>query len=349
KITALGDARLTGKVLGNQGLISAKTLEVNGDSLSNSGEISGVNSLNVTLSGNLQQHGKMLTGGALNVNARDISNSGQLQGADNRITASSLANSGRVQGESGLTLTLLNALTNQTSGVLLSQNVSALSAPVLTNDGTIQGNGKTTLSAATQAHNSGKILSGGELTFTTPDYSGSGWLQATDLLLNVAKLAGNGTVMAANQATLTGNSLTNRGLFQAAQLNVNTQTITNSGTLLGNQGLTIKGNNLNNAGGKVFSGGDMLAEMVSLSGAGQLVALGNLTLKLTRGLTAQGVIAANKQLSVSSQGDITNGATLQGNGITLNAAGRLTNNGQLTAGNGTTALSGSGIAMNASG
>ncbi|EPN9274978.1 contact-dependent inhibition toxin CdiA [Escherichia coli] len=349
KITALGDARLSGKVLGNQGLISAKTLEVNGDSLSNSGEISGVNSLNVTLSGNLQQHGKMLTGGALNVNARDISNSGQLQGADNRITASSLANSGRVQGESGLTLTLLNALTNQTSGVLLSQNVSALSAPVLTNDGTIQGNGKTTLSAATQAHNSGKILSGGELTFTTPDYSGSGWLQATDLLLNVAKLAGNGTVMAANQATLTGNSLTNRGLFQAAQLNVNTQTITNSGTLLGNQGLTIKGNNLNNAGGKVFSGGDMLAEMVSLSGAGQLVALGNLTLKLTRGLTAQGVIAANKQLSVSSQGDITNGATLQGNGITLNAAGRLTNNGQLSAGNGTTALSGSGIAMNASG
>ncbi|EFN6402142.1 contact-dependent inhibition toxin CdiA [Escherichia coli] len=349
KITALGDARLSGKVLGNQGLISAKTLEVNGDSLSNGGEISGVNDLNVTLSGNLQQHGKMLTDGALNVNARDISNSGQLQGADNRITASSLTNSGRVQGDSGLTLTLLNALTNQASGVLLSQNASALSAPVLTNDGTIQGNGKTTLSAATQAHNSGKILSGGELTFTTPDYSGSGWLQATDLMLNVAKLAGNGTVMATNQATLTGNSLTNRGLFQAAQLNVNTQTITNSGTLLGNQGLTIKGNSLNNAGGKVFSGGDMLAEMVSLSGAGQLVALGNLTLKLTRGLTAQGVIAANKQLSVSSQGDITNGATLQGNGITLNAAGRLTNNGQLTAGNGTTALSGSGIAMNASG
>lgn len=93
----------------------------------------------------------------------------------------------------------------------------------------------------------------------------------------------------------------------------------------------------------------MLAEMVSLSGAGQLVALGNLTLKLTNGLTTQGVIAANKQLSVSSQGDITNGATLQGNGITLNAAGKLTNNGQLTAGGGTTALSGSQIAMNASG
>ncbi|EHN3766973.1 hemagglutinin repeat-containing protein [Salmonella enterica] len=349
KLTALGDARLTGKALSNQGLISAKTLEVKGDSLSNGGEISGVNGLNIALSGNLQQQGKMLTGGLLNVSAKDIINSGQLQGADTQISASSLTNSGRVQGDSGLTLTLLNALTNQASGVLLSQNALSLTAPVLTNDGTIQGNGKTTLSPVTQARNGGKILSGGDLTFTTPDYSGSGWLQATNLVLNVAKLAGNGTVIAANQATLTGNSLDNGGTFQAAQLNVNVQTITNTGTLLGNQGLTLKGNSLNNAGGKVFSGGDMLAEMVSLSGVGQLVALGNLTLKLTNGFTTQGVIAANKQLSISSQGDITNGATLQGNGITLNAAGKLTNNGQLTAGNGTTALSGSQIAMNASG
>lgn len=349
KLTALGDARLTGKALSNQGLISAKTLEVKGDSLSNGGEISGVNGLNIALSGNLQQQGKMLTGGLLNVSAKDIINSGQLQGADTQISASSLTNSGRVQGDSGLTLTLLNALANQTSGVLLSQNALSLTAPVLTNDGTIQGNGKTTLSAVTQARNGGKILSGGDLTFTTPDYSGSGWLQATNLVLNVAKLAGNGTVIAANQATLTGNSLDNGGTFQAAQLNVNVQTITNTGTLLGNQGLTLKGNSLNNAGGKVFSGGDMLAEMVSLSGVGQLVALGNLTLKLTNGFTTQGVIAANKQLSISSQGDITNGATLQGNGITLNAAGKLTNNGQLTAGNGTTALSGSQIAMNVSG
>jgi filamentous hemagglutinin len=349
KITALGDARLNGKALSNQGLISAKTLEVKGDSLSNGGEISGVNDLNVTLNGNLQQQGKMLTGGQLNVNAKDISNSGQLQGADTQINASSLTNSGRVQGDSNLTLTLLDTLTNQASGVLLSQNALNLTAPVLTNDGTLQGHGNTTLSAATQARNSGKMLSGGDLTFTTPDYSGSGWLQATNLVLNVAKLVSNGTVIAANQTMLTGHSLTNDGILQATQLNVNAGTVTNSGTLLGTQGLTLKGNSLNNAGGKVFSGGDMLAEMVSLSGAGQLVALGNLTLKLTSGFSAQGVIAANRQLAISSLGDITNGATLQGNGITLSAAGSLTNNGQLTAGSGTTVLRGSQIALNASG
>ncbi len=349
KITALGDARLSAKSLSNQGLISAKTLEVKGVSLSNGGEISGVNGLNVTLSGNLQQQGKMLTGGLLDVKAEDISNSGQLQGAETRLNASSLTNSGHVQGDSGLTLTLLNALTNQASGVLLSQNALSLTAPVLTNDGTIQGNDKTTLSATTQARNGGKILSGGDLSFTTPDYSGSGWLQATDLVLSVAKLTSNGTLIAANKAALTGKSLTNGGIFQAAQLNVNTQTIANSGTLLGNQELTLKGSSLNNAGGKVYSGGDMLVEMTTLSGAGELAALGNLSLKLTSDFITQGVIAANKQLSVESQGDITNDALLQGNGVMLSAGGKLTNNGQLTAGSGTMALSGSQIAMTASG
>ncbi|ENV9336536.1 hemagglutinin repeat-containing protein [Klebsiella aerogenes] len=349
KITALGDAQISGKSLSNQGLVSAKTLTLKGDSLSNAGEISGVNRLDVTLNGGLQQQGKMLTGGLLNVNAKDVGNSGQLQGANTQLSASSLTNSGRVQGDSGLTLTLLNALTNQASGVLLSQNGLSLTAPVLTNDGTIQGNGKTTLSAATQARNGGKILSGGGLVFTTPDYSGSGWLQATNLVLNVAKFASSGTVLAANQATLTGDSLTNSGTFQAAQLNVNAQFVNNGGTLLGNQGLSINASTINNENGKLFSGGDLLAETVSLSGAGQIVALGNLALKLVNSWTSQGVVASNKQLSVSTRGDITNNATLQGDGITLDAAGKLTNNGQLTAGGGTTSLSGSQIAMNASG
>jgi len=349
KITALGDARIAGKALGNQGLVSAKTLAIQGDSLDNSGEISGVNGLGVTLSGSLQQQGKLLTGGKLAVKARDISNGGQLQGGDTQINADSLTNSGRIQGDSGLTLTLLNALSNQAGGIILSQNALTITAPVLTSDGTIQGNGKTTLSATTQTRNGGKILSGGDLTLSTPDYSGAGWLQATNLVLDVATLESHGTVIAANQARLTGNSLTNGGTFQAAMLDVNYQAMSNSGTLLGNQSLTLKGNTLNNAGGNMFSGGDMLTDVTALSGAGQLVALGNLTLKLANSFSAQGVIASNKQLSVTSQGDITNAGTLQGKGITLNAKGKLSNNGQLTAGSGTTSLSGSQIAMNASG
>nr|WP_309243277.1 hemagglutinin repeat-containing protein [Klebsiella pneumoniae] len=106
---------------------------------------------------------------------------------------------------------------------------------------------------------------------------------------------------------------------------------------------------VNNDAGKLFSGGDLLANVASLSGAGQIVALGNLTLALVNSWTAQGTVAANKQLVISSQSDITNAGALQGNGVTLTAAGQLINNGQLVAGNGKTALTGQQIAMNGEG
>ncbi len=349
KITALGHARLSGKNLDNQGLLSAKNLTIDGDSLSNGGEISGVNGLNLQLTGNLKQQGKMLSGAGLTVRADDISNSGQMQGDNTQLDARTLTNNGRLQGDSGLTLTLLDALTNQTNGIILSQNALSVTAPALSNDGSIQGKGPTTLNSATQVQNNGNILSGDALTLTTADYRGAGWLQATDLLMNAAKLANSGTMMAAREATFTGNSLINAGTLQAAQLTVNAPTLTNSGTLLGNNSLTLTSDSINNDNGNLFSGGDLLTEAAFLSGVGQIVALGNLTLKLANSWTAQGVVAANNQLTVTSQGDLSNQGTLQGNGITLNAAGKLTNNGLITAGGGTTALSGSQIAMNDSG
>ncbi|MEY8710728.1 hemagglutinin repeat-containing protein, partial [Mangrovibacter phragmitis] len=348
-LLSAGDLVLTGKTLSSDGALQGNTLRLTQENIANQGNMTGLQGLTLNSAGSLNNSGNLLSQKSLTLSAEDISNSGLLQGDDTRVNASSLTNSGRVQGGSGLTFTLLNILTNQASGMLLSQNALNITVPLLVNDGMVQGNGKTTLSAATQTRNSGNIFTGDDLTFTTPDYSGSGRLQATDLVLNVAKLASDGTVMAKNLATFTGNSLDNRGTIQAAQLNVNSQIVANSGTLLGNQGLALKGNSFNNAGGKVFSGGDMLTEMVSLSGAGQLVALGNLTLTLTDSLITQGVITANRQLAISTLGDITNASTLQGNGITLNAAGRLTNNGQLTAGSGTMALSGSQVVMNASG
>ncbi|WP_159306842.1 hypothetical protein, partial [Klebsiella pneumoniae] len=68
---------------------------------------------------------------------------------------------------------------------------------------------------------------------------------------------------------------------------------------------------VNNDAGKLFSGGDLLANVASLSGAGQIVALGNLTLALVNSWIAQGTVAANKQLVISSQSDITNAGALQ--------------------------------------
>ncbi|HHQ5698384.1 TPA: hemagglutinin repeat-containing protein [Klebsiella pneumoniae] len=349
KMTALRDVHISGHALSNEGLVSASTLTMEGDSLSNSGEISGVSHLDVLLNGDLQQQGKLLTGGSLVLHAQDLNNSGQLQGANTQISVASLSNSGRLQGDRNLTLILLKALNNQTNGTILSQGELSLRASALSNHGTIQSHDATSLNSTLYARNAGNIVSGGDLTLSTPDYSGSGWLQATHLLLDAAKIANAGTMLAANQATLTGSTLLNSGTVQAAQLSADTRTLANSGTLFGKQNLLLYSDSVNNDAGKLFSGGDLLANVASLSGAGQIVALGNLTLALVNSWIAQGTVAANKQLVISSQSDITNAGALQGNGVTLTAAGQLINNGQLVAGNGNTALTGQQIAMNGEG
>ncbi|MEG8485742.1 hemagglutinin repeat-containing protein [Klebsiella pneumoniae] len=349
KMTALRDVHISGHALSNEGMVSASTLTMEGDSLSNSGEISGVSHLDVLLNGDLQQQGKLLTGGSLVLHAQDLNNSGQLQGANTQISVASLSNSGRLQGDRNLTLILLKALNNQANGTILSQGELSLRASALSNHGTIQSHGATSLNSTLYARNAGNIVSGGDLTLSTPDYSGSGWLQATHLLLDAAKIANAGTMLAANQATLTGSTLLNSGTVQAAQLSADTRTLANSGTLFGKQNLLLYSDSVNNDAGKLFSGGDLLANVASLSGAGQIVALGNLTLALVNSWIAQGTVAANKQLVISSQSDITNAGALQGNGVTLTAAGQLINNGQLVAGNGNTALTGQQIAMNGEG
>jgi filamentous haemagglutinin family N-terminal domain len=349
KITALGEMTLRAAGLNNQGLWSAKTQKIDGTTLNNSGEISGVDGLVITLKDEMQQQGKILTGGSLNVTTTALTNSGQIQGAQSVVNALTLENSGRVQGDNDLTLTLVQALTNHASGTILAQKTLALATPKLINDGIIQGNGATTFDIKQQVINNGKLLSGAALTLTTADYSGAGWLQATDLILNVAKLANTGTTIAGNQATLKGSSLTNSGTFQAAMLDVNYQTLINRGTLLGNNSLKVTSGALSQDNGKLYSGGDLLIDATTLTGAGDVVAMGNLTAKLIGAFSTQGVMAAGQQLALTSNGDITNQNTLQGNSLTLTAGGKLINNGTLTVGSDETTLSGSQIDLNASG
>lgn len=348
KITALGEMTLDAAALDNAGLWSASTVTLSGDSLKNSGEISGVNGLDIDLAGTLTQQGKLLTGGSLNIGTTALTNSGQIQGNQSTVKAKTLENSGRLQGNT-LTLALIQALTNQASGTILSQKTLNVTAPQLINDGVMQGNGITTLTANQKTVNNGRLLSGSDLTLTTPDYSGQGTLQATNLLLNVASFVNAGTTVAGGTATLTGSRLTNSGLFQAEMLNINVPTLDNSGTLLGKNTLAVKSTSVTQESGKLYSGGDLRINATALTGVGELVAMGNLTATLINAFISEGVVAAGQQLTMTSQGDITNNHTLQGNGLTLNAGGRLVNNGSLTAGSGKSTLSGRQILLDTRG
>lgn len=351
KITALGAAALDSLAMTNQGEWTAKNLTLTGDSLRNEGAITGVNGLTATIGNDVTQtsNGKLLTGGALTLNAGAVNNQGALQGGTLGITTGGLTNSGRLQGDNGATLIARGAFTNNAGGQVISRQALAVTTPVLVNNGLIQGGTTTRVDATTSARNDGKLLSGGQLTLTTPQFTGAGWLQAATLILNAANATNSGTWLA-DQGTLTGTTLTNQGTTQGGALTVNYGTLNNNGTLLGNNQLTVNANQVNQqAAGKLFSGGDLLIGSTGLNAAGQLVALGNLTLKLTSAFTNTNALAAGKTLTVTSNGAIDNRGVLQGQAVNVSAGGALTNNGQITTGSGASTLSGSSVALNGAG
>ncbi|ENM0556588.1 hemagglutinin repeat-containing protein [Salmonella enterica] len=351
KITALGNATLQALSLTNAGQWTAKNLTLKGTTLDNSAAISGVNALTLAMNGAVRQQktGSMLSGGALDLTAASVTSDGKIQGATLGMTTGALTNSGRLQGDNGATLSLSGDLINQASGEIVSRQGLTLFTPVLSNYGLMQSGGETHLNATTRALNDGKLLSGAGMTLTTAQYSGAGWLQATDLILNAATATNDGNWLA-DSATLAGTRFTNQGTVQAGLLSVKYAQLTNNGTLLGTSQLSVNTSQVNqNAAGKLFSGGDLSVESRGLGALGQVVALGNLTLKLVNSFTAQSAFAAGKTLTITSDGAVDNRSVLQGQSLNLTAGGQLSNNGQITTGNGVSYLSGDSVALNAAG
>ncbi|MFB4720786.1 hemagglutinin repeat-containing protein [Enterobacter chuandaensis] len=351
KITALGSATLQAAMLANQGQWAAKNLTLKSGTLSNSGAISGVNGLILSQTGAVSQQssGTMLSGGALNVTAASVTSDGKIQGSTLGITTGALTNGGRLQGDNGATLALSGTLTNNGGGEIVSRDGLTLTTPTLFNYGLIQGGGETRVTASSQARNDGRLLSGARLTLGTPQFTSTGWLQATDLILNAAN-ATNGGTWVADRATLTGTTLASQGTTQAGELAVNYGQLNNSGTLLGNSQLNINADQVTqSAGGKLLSGGNLWLQSKGLDVVGQLVSLGDLTLQLTNAYTSKTAVAAGRTLTINSGGDIDNRSVLQGQAVNLSAGGQLSNNGQITIGGGASTLSGSNVALNAAG
>lgn len=352
KITSNGELALSALTLANSGQWIAKRLTLGASTLNNSGEITGVDALSVALTQlNNQAGGKLLSAGVLTLDADNATNAGQIQGKATTVTAGQLINSGRLQGEA-LTLNASGALNNTASGVLLSENALTVSTATLNNQGTLQGGGESSVKATTRVQNDGKMLSGGKLTLTAPELanSSSGLVQAVRLLLDVVNAANSGRILATDNAELRGTTLTNDGMLQGADLLVNYQKLSNNGTALGTRSLTVKGDEITHSiSGKLFSAGNLTLNSSTLKNAGQIVALGDVTLHLLNALEFSGTLAASNTLSLTAQGDITNNGTLQGNSLVLSTGGVLTNNGQFTAGKGDSTFSAQRIVLNAAG
>ncbi|RAX93487.1 contact-dependent inhibition effector tRNA nuclease [Escherichia coli] len=353
KVTSNGEMALSALNLSNSGQWIAKNLTLKANSLTSAGDITGVDTLTLTVNQTLnnQANGKLLSAGVLTLKADSVTNDGQLQGNATTITAGQLTNGGHLQGET-LTLAASGGVNNRSGGVLMSRNALNVSTATLSNQGTIQGGGGVSLNATDRLQNDGKILSGSNLTLTAQVLAntGSGLVQAATLLLDVVNTVNGGRVLATGSADVKGTTLNNTGTLQGADLLVNYHTFSNSGTLLGTSGLGVKGSSLLQHGtGRLYSAGNLLLDAQDFSGQGQVVATGDVTLKLIAALTNHGTLAAGKTLSVTSQNAITNGGGMQGDAMVLGAGEAFTNNGMLTAGKGNSVFSAQRLFLNAPG
>ncbi|MCT6338536.1 contact-dependent inhibition effector tRNA nuclease [Escherichia coli] len=353
KVTSNGEMALSALNLSNSGQWIAKNLTLKANSLTSAGDITGVDALTLTVNQTLNNHasGKLLSAGVLTLKADSVTNDGQLQGNATTITAGQLTNGGHLQGET-LTLAASGGVNNRSGVVLMSRNALNVSTATLSNQGTIQGGGGVSLNATDRLQNDGKILSGSNLTLTAQVLAntGSGLVQAATLLLDVVNTVNGGRVLATGSADVKGTTLNNTGTLQGADLLVNYHTFSNSGTLLGTSGLGVKGSSLlQNGTGRLYSAGNLLLDAQDFSGQGQVVATGDVTLKLIAALTNHGTLAAGKTLSVTSQNAITNGGVMQGDAMVLGAGEAFTNNGTLTAGKGNSVFSAQRLFLNAPG
>ncbi len=353
KVTSNGEMALSALNLSNSGQWIAKNLTLKANSLTSAGDITGVDTLTLTVNQTLnnQANGKLLSAGVLTLKADSVTNDGQLQGNATTITAGQLTNGGHLQGET-LTLAASGGVNNRFGGVLMSRNALNVSTATLSNQGTIQGGGGVSLNVTDRLQNDGKILSGSNLTLTAQVLAntGSGLVQAATLLLDVVNTVNGGRVLATGSADVKGTTLNNTGTLQGADLLVNYHTFSNSGTLLGTSGLGVKGSSLLQHGtGRLYSAGNLLLDAQDFSGQGQVVATGDVTLKLIAALTNHGTLAAGKTLSVTSQNAITNGGVMQGDAMVLGAGEAFTNNGMLTAGKGNSVFSAQRLFLNAPG
>ncbi len=298
----------------------------------------------------VQQGGTLLSGGTATLNAGNIANSGTLQAGNLTLTTNSISNAGQLQGQQSLQGTVQNGITNLSGGTVRSQGTLDLGAQSLLNQGQLQGDGVSHLTLTGNLNNQGTLLTGGRLTVSAPVLTNSGTLQAQGLTMTGGTLNNSGTLTGQGDSALNVTQMTNQGQLQGDRLTLTGNELHNTGTVLGSQSLGLNVQNADNqAGGRLYSAGNLTLVTPVLNQAGSLLALGDMTLQLGSGFTQTGTLAAGQNLNLSTQGDLNVLGTLQGNGIQLSSTGNFTNSGQLRGGGGTVGVDASNIQLNGSG
>ncbi|WKA60627.1 hemagglutinin repeat-containing protein [Pectobacterium aroidearum] len=294
----------------NDGLWQGNTLTLTADDVGNAGQLLGLSSLTLTAKKRLTntQNGKLLTRGLAVLNAAEVSNDGEWQADSLTLEAQQLTNTGHIQGDQSLRMTLANGdVTNQ--GTLWS-TLATIAARTLTNAGEMTG------------------VDGLHLTLDDA-LTNQGALSSYHLTAQADRLDNRGKINGLDRLELTvGNSLDNQGSLYGAAVTLNARDLTNRGTLTGVDSLSLNLNGtLNNT--RDISSTALTLNANNVVNHGTMTGVNGLTLELGNHLDNQGTL--NSQALAITARDVTNGGLLNGTrSLQLTLDGTLTNTGDLT-------------------
>ncbi|MEI7219648.1 hemagglutinin repeat-containing protein [Pectobacterium carotovorum] len=233
---------LQGLTLTNQGTVLGNTVAMSVDHLFNHGDITGVDTLTLSLGDNLY-------------------NTGALRSRVLGVTATDLDNRGGIVGTDALRFTLAGQLDN--AGTISASNTLAVTAGDVNQreNGTLEG--KTVTLDAASLVNQGKVLGVDALT-----------------LAIVGTVTNRGNVLTQGNGTVTAQQVDNSGLVQAGTLLLDADEVTNAGQLLGMAALSITAKNglINQQNGKLFTQGAAVLQAAQAENHGEWRA-DNLTLQ----------------------------------------------------------------------
>lgn len=341
---------LTTPSLINSGVMVAKGIELNADSLGNNGRLQAWENANIT-SKDLQNRlaGQLLAGGTLTLQGTELNNAGKLQGQSVDIDVQRWDNSGSALGDKSLTAVVGRGLENR--GQLLSEGPMKLTAATLNNPGKILSEGALQLSADSVS-NQGEAQ--GATTHVTAKSlnNSSNLIGIQKLVLQLEKDLINttgGKLLSDGELTANAATVNNSGLWQGDLITLTAQQLDHKGVLQAGKGISLDlSGDLNaDAGSKILSNGEAAIKALvlnnqgswqagalrltgdTLSNSGTLMGVNRLDAEIAKTTTQQaaGQMLSNGVLKLNAN-NINNLGLMQAGELLLKATD-LTNSGRL--------------------
>ncbi|WP_134706888.1 filamentous hemagglutinin N-terminal domain-containing protein, partial [Rahnella sp. CJA17(1/100)] len=337
KLVTPGTLTVQAGTLTNGAALGADNVDITVTSLTNSGAITADDGLHVK-AGTLQQQGSLSAQNQMTLEGQTLVNQGNVSGGNVGVNVTgSLTNQGTgvISAGNGLTVTA-PVVTN--NGQLLAQTVG-VNATGISNNGLMQGNGGTTLTATTLTNGAqGQVLSGGTLGVQAGDTQNQGRLQGSQLTLTGNSLTNGGTALGTNglNAQMQGDLNNGGSLLSSGNVTVNAATLENSGQLLSDKTATVTADHVSNTG--QIQGDTLALTANNADNSGNLIGLKGLTAQLQQDLTnaTSGKMLTQGALTVTAAHVTNNGnwqadsADLHGGQLDLNGAIQTASRAELT-------------------